>query len=120
MHRYKLPLYLERKLYFSTNTTVLGYTEDGKKRYSTRYNLTALGREVRYERLNSQISAIRKRFQLSLSLPYPQSILDEKVSSVSQFKSLVNVPSLLKRTILRLSELNQASWTKSLHIYLLT
>ena len=87
MHRYKLPLYLERKLYYSTTSSVIGYTEDGKKRISTRYNLTALGREVRFERLNAQISAIRKRFQLSLSLPYSQSILDEKVSSVSHFKS---------------------------------
>lgn len=70
--RYRLPLYLERKLFYRSETRVIGYdAEKSCYRYSTSYVLNELGIQMKERRLQSAVESLKVRFSRIQTYAFP-------------------------------------------------
>lgn len=70
--RYRLPLYLERKLFYRSETRIIGYDSDKScYRYSTSYVLNELGIQMKERRLQSAVESLKTRFSRIQTYHFP-------------------------------------------------
>ncbi len=74
--RYRLPLYLERKLFYRSETRVIGYNDEKEcYRYSTSYVLNELGIQMKERRLQSAVESLKVRFSRIQTYAFPADYL---------------------------------------------
>lgn len=78
VRRYRLPLYLERKLFYRSDTRIIGFdSEKSCYRYSTSYILNDLGIQMKERRLQSAAEALKTRFSRIQTYPFPSDYLEK-------------------------------------------